>query len=409
MIICNGHSKVVLSAISEKTGAKTVICSSTFDPKIEHFDAAVAEHLAAKYVDFQRHNASLLTPPNWVRTRDGNCFRVFTPFYKNLREQGVFEAHEPQGAPVNNWRRPDIWPESLSIEDLNLNDTRTPSGKDWAAGFERFTPGERGAREALHTFIHEHLETYADDRDRPDKDATSRLSPHLRFGEISPQRILYEVVLAAKHEPKLAAGAEKFYSELAWREFSYGLLDQQPHLDRVNFRDDFDHFPWRNDDKDFRAWCRGETGYPLVDAGMRELWRTGYMHNRVRMVCASFLVKHLLIDWRRGEQWFWDCLLDADPANNPANWQWIAGCGADAAPYFRIFNPMTQADKFDPAGLYRARYIQGYAPPRHSKPQGDLFENKNKSDSPKPYPQPIVDHAFARERALEAYKNRKPS
>ncbi len=158
------------------------------------------------------------------------------------------------------------------------------------------------------------------------------------------------------------------------------MLDQQPKLDHVNFRAGFDDFPWRDDDKGFHAWCRGETGYELVDAGMRELWQTGYMHNRVRMVCASFLIKHLMIDWRRGEQWFWDCLVDADPANNPGNWQWVAGSGADASPFFRVFNPLTQAEKFDPARLYRQRYLGGY---------------KGK---------PIIEHAFARQRVLDAYR-----
>ena len=174
--------------------------------------------------------------------------------------------------------------------------------------------------------------------------------------------------------------------ELAWRDFSYQLLDQQPRLHTVNFRPEFDSFPWRDDEPGFRAWCRGQTGFNLVDAGMRELWRTGYMHNRVRMVCASFLVKDLLIDWRRGEQWFWDCLLDADPANNPASWQWVAGSGGDAAPYFRIFNPATQAEKFDPKRVYRDRYSEAGS-------QNDLFS------SPRT---PIVDHAFARRRALDA-------
>ncbi len=409
LIIRKGHSRAILDVLLKETRAKTISCAQTFDPKAEQFDVSLAKHLEEQYVDFERHNVTLLTPPNWIRTRDDKPFRVFTPFYKSLRDKGFFEPHAPHSLSSKDWRTPETWPDSLAIDELGLNDTHTPSGEDWAAGFDRFTPGEHGARNALRTFIHQHLEQYAGDRERPDKDATSHLSPHLRFGEISPQRILYEIAQAVENAPYLAAGAEKFHSELAWREFSYGLLDQEPKLDHVNFRDDFDNFPWRDDDKGFRAWCRGETGYPLVDAGMRELWQTGYMHNRVRMVCASFLVKHLLIDWRRGEQWFWDCLLDADAANNPANWQWVAGCGADAAPYFRIFNPMTQADKFDPAGLYRTRYIQGYAPPKHSKRQSDLFENKNKSDSLTSYPQPIVDHAFARERALEAYKSRKQS
>jgi deoxyribodipyrimidine photo-lyase len=409
LIVAKGDTKAILTGILDKTEAKTVSCAHVFDPKTEALDKDLADHFKARHVDFERHNATLLTTPNWVRTRDGRPFRVFTPFHNALRDQGVFEPHQPDELPSGDWRAPDAWPKSLRIDDLGLNETRTASGQNWAAGFDRFKPGERGARAALRGFVRQHLETYAGDRDRPDKGATSHLSPHLRFGEISPQRVLYEVDEVVKNHRHLVAGAGKFRAELAWREFCYGLLEQQPRLDRVNFREDFDGFRWRDDDKGFRAWCRGETGYPLVDAGMRELWRTGYMHNRVRMVCASFLVKHLLIDWRRGERWFWDCLLDADPANNPANWQWVAGCGADAAPYFRIFNPMTQADKFDPAGLYRTRYIQGYKADSHSSKQRDLFGGKAESPLSVDYPQPIVEHAFARERALEAYKNRKPS
>ncbi|EGF90588.1 deoxyribodipyrimidine photo-lyase [Asticcacaulis biprosthecium C19] len=272
------------------------------------------------------------------------------------------------------------------MEDLALTPQKTSSGKNWAEGFSIFKPGEAGARGALRRFLASGLADYEDGRDRPDKDLTSYLSPHLRFGEISPRRILTELDKVVRSTPRLVAPAEKFRKELVWREFNYNILDLQPELHTRNFRDDFSTFPWQSSDKDFRAWARGETGYPLVDAGMKQLWQTGFMHNRVRMVCASFLVKHLLIDWRRGEQWFWDCLLDADPASNPGNWQWVAGCGADAAPYFRVFNPITQADKFDPDDIYRRKF---------DKPRGTV-----------PYPRPIVDHAFARERALDAYRSR---
>ncbi len=329
-----------------------------------------------------RIDSALIVPPGIVTTKSGTPFRVFTPFYRAAVEAGFFHPRDPGGTSLRPWRAPDHWPESLEIDDLGLDDTRTRSGRDWAAGFDRFTPGEDGARQALDGFLENHLMGYADDRDRPDLDATSHLSPHLRFGEISPHRILFELAKAVQRNPALTAPAEKFRSELAWREFSYSLLDQAPDLHTSNIHREFDAFPWTDDDDGFRAWCRGETGYDLVDAGMRELWQSGYMHNRVRMICASFLTKHLLIDWRRGEQWFWDCLLDADPANNPASWQWVAGCGADAAPYFRIFNPLTQAEKFDPAGRYRRRWLG--------------VNNR---------PAPIIDHGHARNRALEAYQS----
>lgn len=377
LIVQAGESQKILQQIFKNNSVKTVICSHTFDPRTETFDACLD---LGDHVDFKCRNSTLVVPPGVVATKGGTPFRVFTPFYRAAVDAGLFHPHDPGGLPRGSWRAPDAWPDSLAIDDLGLDNTRTNSGKDWAAGFDRFTPGEAGARQALDDFIETHLTGYALDRDRPDLDATSHLSPHLRFGEIAPLRILFELDKAMRNRRTLAAPAEKFRAELAWREFSYGLLDQVPDLHRTNVRREFDAFPWLDDDKGFRAWCRGETGYDLVDAGMQELWRTGYMHNRVRMVCASFLTKHLLIDWRRGEQWFWDCLLDADPANNPASWQWVAGCGADAAPYFRIFNPMTQAEKFDAAGRYRARWLDV-----HNRPK------------------PVIDHSHARNRALEAY------
>ncbi|WP_443747593.1 cryptochrome/photolyase family protein [Asticcacaulis solisilvae] len=377
LIIQSGGSRDILDHFTKHNDVKTVVYSNTFDPKTEQFDTTLD---LGTYVDFQRGNSALIVPPGTVKTKGGTPFRVFTPFYRAAVDSGLFHPHDPGGLPRGKWRAPAHWPESLTLDDLGLDDTKTKSGKDWASGFDRFTPGEGGAREALDAFIEDHLTGYANDRDRPDLDATSHLSPHLRFGEISPHRILYELDQAVRHKRALVSPAEKFRSELAWREFSYGLLDQVPDLYKTNVRREFDAFPWLDDDKGFRAWCRGETGYDLVDAGMQELWQTGYMHNRVRMICASFLTKHLLIDWRRGEQWFWDCLVDADPANNPASWQWVAGCGADAAPYFRIFNPITQAEKFDPAGRYRARWL----------------DVRNR-------PKPIIDHGHARIRALQAY------
>jgi deoxyribodipyrimidine photo-lyase len=377
LIIQSGRSRDILRNFSKDNNVKTVIYSHTFEQKIEDFDNRLD---LGPYVDFRRHNSTLIVPPGAIATKSGMPFRVFTPFYRAATDAGLFHPYDPGGMPGGKWHAPGRWPDSLTLDDLGLDDTRTASGKDWAAGFDRFTPGEAGARQALDAFIEDHLMGYANDRDRPDLDATSHLSPHLRFGEISPHRILFELDQAVRNRRTLVTPAEKFRSELAWREFSYGLLGQVPNLHTTNVRREFDGFPWRDDDDGFRAWCRGETGYDLVDAGMQELWQTGYMHNRVRMVCASFLTKHLLIDWRRGEDWFWDCLLDADPANNPASWQWVAGCGADAAPYFRIFNPITQAEKFDPAGRYRARWLDV-----HNRPK------------------PVIDHGHARNRALEAY------
>ncbi|MCR6661062.1 MAG: DNA photolyase family protein [Asticcacaulis sp.] len=407
LIIERGNCQIVLASLSREYSVKTIYCSKTFDPKNEQYDEELADELAAAGIELKRLNTALLSSPNALSTQGGTPFRVFTHFYKALLASGACDIAAMPSLPDAPWPQPTTWPGSLSIAELELQPKLTPSGQDWSEGFSRFKPGEAGARGTLRHFLKNHLQSYDINRDRPDLDVTSHLSPHLRFGEISPHRILFETEKVADSDHRLQGGAAKFRAELAWREFSYGLLAQQPRLHEINFRRDFDQFDWRHDDKQFRAWCRGETGYELVDAGMRELWQTGYMHNRVRMVAASFLVKHLLIDWRRGEQWFWDCLLDGDPANNPASWQWVAGSGADAAPYFRIFNPITQAEKFDPKGDYRGRYIQGYTHlstgPNNSRKQAELFDKPDKVSN---YPQPIVDHAHARDRALEAYKNR---
>ena len=274
---------------------------------------------------------------------------------------------------------------------------------------ESWTPGERPAQERLETFLKERLAGYAHERDRPDRDGTSGLSPHLRFGEISPRQVWHATHFAAAERPALASDADKFLSELGWREFCRHLLFDVPDLATRNLQPSFDAFPWRRDKTALKAWQRGQTGYPIVDAGMRQLWRTGVMHNRVRMVVASFLVKHLLVDWREGEKWFWDTLVDADAGNNPANWQWVAGCGADAAPYFRVFNPVLQGEKFDPDGTYVRRWV----PELVQLP--NKFIHQPWEAAPlelagtgiilgKTYPHLIVDHRKGRERALKAYE-----
>jgi deoxyribodipyrimidine photo-lyase len=399
LIIAFGSGEVILGHFAQEYDAKTIYCSHDFDPASEAYLDGLRHHLSDQHIRFEIANATLLGVPSQLKTKSNQPYRVFTPFARAMVDSGLASVDKLPANADRPWPAPETWPNTLPIKALPL-ESRTRSGADWAAGFSAFTPGARGAKIALRRFIEHALQGYAEDRDRPDRYGTSRLSAHLRFGEISPQRVLYEVEDAARHDPSLRTGAARFRAELLWREFCYDLLAQQPRLHTVNFRRDFDDFPWRDDEQGFRAWTRGETGYPLVDAGMRQLWRTGWMHNRVRMVAASFLVKHLLIDWRRGEQWFWDCLVDADPANNPANWQWVAGCGADAAPYFRIFNPVSQAERFDPDGAYRTRFIGELAPKGN---QGDLFDTAGKDSGNRTYPQPIVDHDFARKRALDAF------
>jgi len=260
--------------------------------------------------------------------------------------------------------------------------------------------GEQGAQAALAKFLNEGLADYAEGRDRPDKPFTSRLSPHLHWGEISPHQIWAATRSAmGRAEGKLDKSGEKFLKEVLWREFSYHLLHHWPTLPDLCFKPEYENMPWVKDDAALTRWQKGQTGYPIVDAGMRELWATGTMHNRVRMIVASFLIKHLQIDWREGERWFWDCLCDADIASNAASWQWVAGSGADASPYYRIFNPMIQGAKFDPEGAYVKRWV-----PELRGVSDVMIHTPWEMDvPPRGYPKPIVDHGAARERAMAAF------
>ncbi|MEM6935811.1 MAG: deoxyribodipyrimidine photo-lyase, partial [Pseudomonadota bacterium] len=288
-----------------------------------------------------------------------------------------------------------------------------PTKPDWAGGLrESWQPGEAGAHERLRDFVTHAADDYAEGRDRPGKDHTSRLSPHLHFGEISPNQVWQALKMAAGFGEVSGQASDAYLRELGWRDFSYHLLTLFPELPEANFRDQFDRFPWRSDNTELERWQRGQTGYPLVDAGMRQLWHTGWMHNRVRMVVGSFLVKHLRQHWRAGEDWFWDTLVDADLASNAASWQWVAGSGADAAPYFRIFNPMSQGEKFDPDGAYVRRWVPELAkvPQKFlNRPWEAPVEILRQAgvELGKDYPNPIVDHRTAREAALAAFQESK--
>lgn len=346
-------------------------------------------------------SSDLLVRPASLRNKEGRGLRVFTPFWK--RVLGLGDPPKPLPAPKTLQAGPPV--RSDDLNSWNLEPTRP----DWAAGLrDAWTPGETAAQNRLKEFLDEGISGYATQRDRPDRDGTSRLSPHLRFGEISPRQVWYAANFAAARKPAIASDVGKFLSEVGWREFSRHLLFDMPQLAEQNLQPSFDAFPWKRDAKALRAWQRGQTGYPIVDAGMRELWHTGIMHNRVRMVVASFLVKHLLIDWREGEKWFWDTLVDADPGSNPASWQWVAGSGADAAPYFRVFNPVLQGEKFDPEGIYVSRWIPELArlPAKliHQPWEASPMELAAAGVAlGKTYPEPIVDHKMARARALAAY------
>ncbi|BBK33077.1 hypothetical protein STHU_37110 [Allostella humosa] len=295
-------------------------------------------------------------------------------------------------------------PHGLELAALDLLPTRP----DWAGGLRQaWQPGEDGARQRLAAFVRRGLKGYGAGRDRPDRAGTSMLSPHLHFGEISPGTAWTAVDGAGAADPALAADAEAYLRELGWREFSYQLLFHHDDLADAALRPEYGAFPWRDDPAGLAAWQRGRTGYPIVDAGMRQLWQTGWMHNRVRMVAASFLIKDLLLPWQAGERWFWDTLVDADLANNAASWQWVAGCGADAAPFFRIFNPVLQGQKFDPDGSYVRRFVPELArlPDRWvhqpwAAPSAVLADAGVRLGQD--YPRPIVDHAAARPRALAA-------
>jgi deoxyribodipyrimidine photo-lyase len=336
----------------------------------------------------------LLREPWTLATQSGTPFRVFTPFWRALRERGA----PPSPLPAPNHLTAHAWPRGLARTTLDALELE-PKNPDWAAPLRAvWRRGEAGAQAALRQFLEHGLRDYVEGRDRPHQEATSRMSPYLRFGHISPRQLWHA-----------APAADKFLSELGWREFSYYLLFHSPDLATRNWQPAYDAMAWRHDKPALRAWQRGQTGYPLVDAGMRQLWQTGWMHNRVRMVAASFLIKHLLLDWRLGEAWFWDTLVDADPASNPASWQWVAGSGADAAPYYRIFNPVLQGRKFDPAGAYVRRWVPELAAlpaalihePWTAKPAALRAAGVRLGQT---YPLPIVDHDAARARALTAWQ-----
>lgn len=403
LVLRRGASAKVLADVAREVEASAVHTNrirTRESEKLERDAEAALDGIALKLFD-----ADLLAEPEKFRNKEGRGPRVFTPFWKRVLAES--DIARPLPAPKS-------LPRSQAIRSDKLDEwTLEPTKPDWAVGMrEAWTPGEAWAHKRLKEFLGGAIKGYATERDRPDKPATSRLSPHLRFGEISPRQVFHAARFAAEEHPALGRDIEKFLSELGWREFCHHLLFDVPDLHRRNLQASFDAFPWRTDKKALRAWQRGETGYPIVDAGMRELWQTGTMHNRVRMVVASFLVKHLLIDWREGEDWFWDTLVDADEASNPANWQWVAGCGADAAPYFRIFNPVLQGEKFDPEGLYVRRYVPELAklpaPLIHKPWEATPLELASAGVTlGETYPEPIVEHKMARERALAALKKTK--
>jgi deoxyribodipyrimidine photo-lyase len=405
LVFRRGKSCVELGRLIEETGADELYFTRCYEPHAAGLERKVHEELSSR-ISVRRFGGNLLFEPEQLRTKADAPFRVFTPFWKAcLREP---EPAMPIAAP-GCIRFAGESPVSERLEDWSL----LPCSPDWAAGLRgSWKPGQDGAGDALQAFTEGAVSRYHDHRDRPDLSGTSRLSPHLHFGELSPRQAWYAVNSALSRDSRLIRGGEAFLREIGWREFSNHLLVHWPGLPEQPFRPEFSRFPWRTDADRLRRWQKGETGYPLVDAGMRELWATGWMHNRVRMVAASFLVKHLMSPWQEGEAWFWDTLVDADLANNSAGWQWVAGCGADAAPFFRIFNPVAQGKKFDPVGTYVRRWV----PELEHMPAKYIHDPWNAPQSildgaavtlGSDYPKPVVDHQAARERALLAFRSLK--
>lgn len=395
-----GETTAVLRDVIGASGAARVFCNRTYDPVIDALDHAVTEPLQRSGAPLESLPGALLAEPDALRTGSGGAFRVFTAFWNRL---SALEVGVPLPVPrmlTGSARAP----RGERLEDWSL----LPSIR-WDSGFAPlWSPGEKGARLRLREFLSERFDDYRTARDVPSVEGTSRLSAHLCFGEISARQI-WHTVLKAPGGGRAEFVGNGFLRELGWREFARYTLYHFPSLPKRPLRQEFDAFRWREDAAGFDAWCRGRTGYPIVDAGMRELWQTGWMHNRVRMIVGSFLVKDLLVPWQRGEGWFWDTLLDADRASNALNWQWVSGCGVDAAPYFRIFNPVAQSQRFDPEGEYLRRWLPELrtlpAPAIHSPWTAQPLELAQAGVRlGQSYPRPIVEHATARKRALAEFE-----
>lgn len=403
LVLRRGNSETELLRLVEETGAAAVYVTRSYEPWAVVLEQRLKTKLGEANVEFHRFGGRLLREPEDMRNAEGGFYKVYTPFSRAFMKVVVpAKAVRPPERVTSLGHQP----KSERLRDWSLH----PEKPDWSKGLAAaWQPGEAGARARLSDFVRTALKSYAQDRNDPAKSGTSRLSPHLAFGEITPAACWHTAVHAGGKTNGSDKSVETFLKELLWREFSANLLFHFPELPDKPFRKEFAGFPWRKDAKRLKAWQRGQTGYPIVDAGMRELWTTGYMHNRVRMIAASFLIKHLLIPWQSGEAWFWDTLVDADLANNSASWQWVAGSGADAAPYFRIFNPVLQGEKFDPDGEYVRHWVPELAHlPReivHAPWKGDadtLAQAGVKLG--KSYPNPIVEHGEARARALAGYE-----
>lgn len=407
LLCLKGDPVSLLLDLIKQSGIKRVVWNRCYEPWQIKRDTQIKQTLNENGIEVHSFNGNLLWEPWQITKQDGSPYKVFTPYYK----RGCLNAPAPRiPLPTPNIElMQDVQLMSDQIKHLGL----LPEFNWYEEMKQNWLPGEQGAKQQLSKFLSTPVTHYKKERDIPSVQGTSLLSPHLHFGEISPNQIWYAAVDALQgnvDHPDLNC----FLSELGWREFSYYLLYHFPDIPEKNFNPLYNHFRWLTDEPSLEAWKRGQTGIPIIDAGMRQLWRTGYMHNRVRMIVGSFLVKNLLIDWRHGERWFWDCLLDADLASNSASWQWVAGTGADAAPYFRIFNPVLQGEKFDPQGAY----VKHYCPELADMPDKYIHQPWNAPEMVlreagltlgKEYPKPIVDLKASRQRALDTLASCKTS
>lgn len=394
LLLRRGDPLHIIPALAVELGVEAVHTARAHEPYWRATDRALDALLARRNMALHRHLSTALFAPERITTQSGALYGVFTPFAKACLAAGVPAALYPAPPAING----------MASGSDRLEEWGLLPKPDWAGGLTAaWTPGENGAQERLARFLAGPVQHYATARDTPALPGTSRLSPHVHFGEISPRQLWHSVASLPGKD------AETFRKELLWREFSLNLLWQHEDLRRQPIRQNFSNFPWAPDERILHAWQRGQTGVPIVDAGMRELWQTGWMHNRVRMVAASYLVKHLLQPWQAGEAWFWDCLCEADEAANGASWQWVAGCGADAAPYFRIFNPMLQGQKFDPDGTYVRRFVPELAqlPTAHIHAPwaaGTDVLARAGVRLGQDYPHPLVGLAEGRARAMAAYE-----
>lgn len=397
LILREGNSLDELRDIIEETGAKRVYWNRRYESPLRELDAEIKRSLREEGIEVESFNSSLLNEPHTASTGSDQPYKVYTPYWKKVKDRPLPDLAKPD---LDQLRFPKSFPESVELDTLGL----LPS-IPWDEGFyKKWDVSEKAALQRLDAFVESPIQDYAEDRDRPDVEGTSCLSPYLHWGQIGPRQIAHKLKEATDLTKK---GPQVYLKEVYWREFAYNVLYHFPHTPDKPLREEYASFPWEHDAATIKAWQRGRTGYPIVDAGMRQLWETGWMHNRVRMIVSSLLVKHLLHDWHEGAKWFWDTLVDADLASNTLGWQWSGGCGADAAPYFRVFNPIIQGKKFDPEGDYVKKYVPElkdldaefihtpWEAPSHVLKRAGLSLGED-------YPEPIIEHKKGRDRALAA-------